>query len=246
MTEPTPAPVQAPAAGGPTFIADGARLGRVLFSPGAVFTELNQRPSFWVPWIIVSVVYAALNFFQRPFQQRLKDLMLERAGRPVTPPSALGDIIGLVLTPVGLLVLCAISAGILYLIASGLGGETTYKRMLTVVIFTFPVTLIQTVLTVIVLNMRGVSSIAGPQDMMVSFGADLLLPGDSQIGYFVRILLMGISPLAIWSLAIQATGLTLLAKMGKGAAWTAAVIAYAVFLLVGAGLGAFGMKMAGG
>jgi hypothetical protein len=242
MTEPTPAPTPS---SGASPLADAGRLVRVLFSPGAVYDELKERPSFWVPWIVVSIVYAAINWFQRPFTQRIQAMALEKAGQPVPTPGAVGAIVSVVLTPVGVLVLCAISAGIFYLLVSAMGGETSFKKMLTLVIFVFPITLIQTLLTVIVLHLRGVESIQSAGDLMVSFGADLLVPNDVQMGYFVRILLMGIGPLAIWSLAIQATGLQALAKLGKGGAWAAALIAYAILLCIGAGFGAWGMKMAG-
>ena len=237
---PTPTPSETP------VVSDALRLVRVLFSPGTVFAELEQRPSFWMPWLLVSIVTAVITFLQRPFQARLRELMMERAGRPVTPPSTVGTIISVAATPIGVLVLCAVIGGILYLIVSSLGGETTFRRLLTVVIHAWPLTLVQQALTFIVLSMRGVSSINGPSDMFVSLGADLLLPQDAQVGYFVRFLLAGIGPLQIWQLVITAVGVMALAKLGKGQAWTAAVINFVIMLVLFAGLGALGMRFMGG
>jgi hypothetical protein len=241
----------APASDAPTanetpVVTDALRLVRVLFSPGAVFAELSQTPRFWVPWAIASVVTIIINWFQRPFQQRIREVMLERAGQPVTPPSAVGTLIGLVTGPLVVLVICAIVAGILYLIVSSMGGETTFKRILSVAIHAYPLTLIQQALTVAVLTMRGVASVNGPADMIVSLGADLLLPQDAQVGYFVRFLLAGIGPIQIWQLAITAVGLMAMAKLGKGSAWTAAIINFVILLCLFSALGAVGMKFAGG
>ena len=244
MTTPTPAPT--PSSNDIPVVTDAMRLVRVLFSPGAVFGEIQERPTFWRPFLVVCIVNAVLQFFLRPFQQRIGQLMAERAGRPVPEPSTIKAAIGVVLSPLGPLVLCAIVGGILYLLVSMFGGQTTYKKMLTVAIFTWPITLIQQAASVAVLSVRGAGSISGPQDLMVQLGADLLLPADAQTGYFVRFLLAGIGPLPIWSLTITAVGLMVLGKTGKSQAWTAAVIFFVIALLLGSGLGAFSMKMIGG
>jgi hypothetical protein len=47
-------------------------------------------------------------------------------------------------------------------------------------------------------------------------------------------------------MVITAVGLMVLAKVSKGAAWTAAIISFLITLAVGAGIGAWGIKMAGG
>ena len=145
-----------------------------------------------------------------------------------------------------MLVICAIAAGILYVITAALGGETTFKKMLTVTIFTWPLAILTQLLTWGVLTMRGVDSITGPTDMIVSLGVDNLLPSSVQLGHFLRFLLVGIGPIQIWSLAITAIGISILAKASKGQAWTVATVYFVLALLMTAGLGALGMKMVGG
>ncbi|MFI5208734.1 MAG: hypothetical protein ACHQX4_12065, partial [Gemmatimonadales bacterium] len=125
-------------------------------------------------------------------------------------------------------------------------GQTTFKKMATVSIFTWPVTLLQLVVTWFVLNSRGVGAINGPQDLFVSLGADLLLPTDMQIGTFARLALAGIGPLPIWKLAITAVGLMVMGKLGKSQGWSAALIIYVLAVLVAATIGALSMRMMGG
>ena len=249
MTQPQPAPAPAPAAaGGIPFVTDAVRLARVLFSPGAVFAEQQERPTFWRPFLIVMVVLAVLQFLQQPFQARIRELAIQAAGRqaPAGPGGPAAIVIGVVVGALILLIMVAISAGILYLLVTAFGGEASFKKMLTVTVFAWSIGVIQQLLTFVVLSMRGVDSIHNVWDAFVSFGADLLLPADASVGAFARIYLAGIGPLAIWQIAICAVGLQVLGKLGKGAAWGAAIIAYLVFLLIPSGLGAFGMKMAGG
>ena len=249
MSQPTPAstPIPSPSSGGIPIISDAVRLLRVLISPGAVFAEIEERPTFWGPFAIIAVLNAALNFLQAPFQQRIGQLIAERAGRPVPEPTAVRTALTAVISgALGPLVLCAIVGGILYVLVSMFGGQTSYKKMMTVSIFTWPVTLIQLAVTWFVLNSRGVGSINGPQDLFVSLGADLLLPGDTQIGTFPRLLLAGIGPLPIWKLTLTAVGLMVMGKLGKSQGWTAAIIIYVLAVVVAASIGALSMKMIGG
>lgn len=249
MTAPETAPT-APPSGGIPFVTDAGRLVRVLFSPGDVYGEQQDRPTFWRPWLIISILWAVLQFLQRPFQMKVQELMLAQRGVTTPPPGAgsgaVSYVIGGATAFLTVLIMSAITAGILYLLAAGMGGETSYKKMLTVVIFTWPLALFQQLLTFVVLTMRGVDAIRGPWDLFVSLGADLLLPADAQVGAFTRIFLAGIGPLQIWGLVLTAVGLMVLGKLGKGAAWTAATISFLVGLAVGAGLGSFGMRAMGG
>jgi len=249
MTAPAPEATTATATAYTPVVTDLMRLARVSFSPAAVYEEVRERPTFWMPWAIVAVAYTAIQLLMRPFQQRLGELMAAQAGRP-TPAGAGGGaastIIGLVAGPLTVLVICAIAAGILYVITAALGGETTFKKMLTVTIFTWPLAILTQLLTWGVLTMRGVDSITGPTDMIVSLGVDNLLPSSVQLGHFLRFLLVGIGPIQIWSLAITAIGISILAKASKGQAWTVATVYFVLALLMTAGLGALGMKMVGG
>lgn len=226
-------------------VTDLMRLLRAPFAPGAVYEEQRDRPTFWMPWLIVSVVWTAFQLLMSPFQRRATELAMTQAGRPV-PAGSGSSIVTLVTGPLTVLVMCAIAAGILYLLAAAFGGETTYKKMLTVSIFTWPIAILTQVLTYVILSMRGLDAITGPTDMIVSLGLDNLLPSSVQLGYFLRFMLAGIGPLQIWSLAITAVGIGVLARLGKGSAWTAAVIYFVLALTAASGLGTLGMKALGG
>ncbi len=242
MTEPQTAvaPAYTP------IVTDLSRLARVLFSPTAVFEEQKDAPTFWTPWAIMAVLLLVVNYLMQPYQQRVRELVLQRLNQPVHEPTTASIAVGLVVGAVGLLLVCLIGAGILYAIVSIFGGETSYKKLLTIMAFGLPITLIVQIITVAVLRSRGLATINGPDDLIVSLGLDLLLPQSVQPSYFVRFMLAGVNLLQIWQLAIVAMGLTVMAKMGKGAAWTAAIVNFVIVLVLLSSFGALGMKMAGG
>ncbi len=229
-------------------VTDAMRLVRVLFSPGAVYGEIKDKPTFWMPWLIVSILFAVVQFLQAPFQTRVREIMIQQAGRdlPAGATGPLAQILGAVVTPVVVLVIVAISAAVLYGLTAAFGGEATFKKMLTVTIFLWPLELIRQLLTFAVLSMRGVESINSASDIWVSLGADLLLPADASVGTFLRAVLAGIGPIQVWSMAISAIGINTLTGLEKGKAWTVAVILWLIGVLITAGLASIGMRFAGG
>src|SRR5262245_5024666 len=139
MTTPTPAPAAAPAPAntGIPVISDAVRLVRVLFSPGAVFEELNARPTWWGAWIVIGIATAIINLLNSPFQQKVRDIMVARSGRPV--PGGGGGMaakaIGFVTAPLGVLVFGAILASLLYLLMVAFSAEGTFKKAMVIVFY---------------------------------------------------------------------------------------------------------------
>jgi len=244
MAAPQPQPTTA---GGHTpVVSDLWNLIRAPFTPRAVFEAQQETQRFWTPWILVSLAFAILQILQRPFQDRIRVLVLQHMGQAV-PTASVGigrTVIGILIGAVTVLLLAAIAAGIYYLVLLVFGGETTFKKMLVVVIYGWPIAILQQVLTLIVLSARGADSIQSVWDVQVSFGLDLLVPSDATLSAFLRLFLAGIGPLAIWQLVISAVGLKTLGKVSTGTAWAAAVISFFVLLAGLASLGAFGINAA--
>ncbi len=246
MTEPAaaPTPTPAPAAGGVPIVTDAARLMRALFSPGDVFTEIREAPTFWGPWIVVSILFIAAQFLLGPFQLRAQELALAAQGREMPAAMAKFRYVGLAVTPVIVLVFAAISAGVLWLGVMATGEEGPFKKLLVINIFTWPVAIIQQLVVFGVLRMRGIDAVQSVADLQVSLGLDLLLPADGS--KFVHALAGGVNPFGIWGLVIAAVGLQTLLKLPSGKAWTVAIGAFLVSLVVAASLaGVFG-GMGGG
>ncbi len=233
MTEPAAA---APPRPNTPFVSDISRLVRVLFSPGAVFTELRDHPSPWIPGLIISVALAGLGILMAPFSGKAMRLGMEASGQPVPSWVDRMPIFQAIGAPVVVFALSAVSALVLWVAVMALGEEAPYKRLYTVVIYSWVVGIIQYVLTYVVLTMRGLDAIRTPQDAQVSLGLDNLVPAEMAVGGFVRGLLAGIGPLAIWGLVITAIGLMVMIGVPKAKAWVAASVSFVVGLLITAGL----------
>jgi len=248
MTTPDPTAPAADASYTP-IVTDLGRLVRVLFSPGDVFNEQRDRPTFWWPFAILGVISVIVQTLQKPFQQRVQEIMMAQRGITAPPGAGTGIVslvVGSLVGALMFLIILALTAGILYLLMAAFGGETTFKKMMTVAIFSAPLYVLQQVLVAVILHVRGLDAVHTIWDIIPALGADLLLPADAQVGAFLRVFLGQIGVLQIWGVAVTAVGLTVMAKVGKGAAWTAAIISFLVVAALASGLASLGIKAAGG
>jgi hypothetical protein len=217
------------------FVTDAIRLARVLFSPGAVFEEQREKPTVWIPWLLLSVMMVAVTLVNLPVTRQAMRLAAEARGQPMPAAAeSIALVSTVVMTPIILLVMILVSAGIMYLVLLATGGEVRFKGLMCAATFATIVGMLQLVLMAIVLKLRGPEGIRTVADMQVSFGLDLLLPADTSLPKFVEGLLAGVSPFSLWSLALMAFGVQAVEKQTKGAAWSAAAGSFLVTLVVGA------------
>jgi hypothetical protein len=223
------------------ILTDAMRLLRVLGSPGAVFDEQRDKPTWFLPWLVVAIVCFLIGMFQAPYTQRMIEIAIEARGSTAqVPASAMHTqaIIGSAVAPIVFLLFGAIGAGILYLVLAITGSSVRYRGLLSATFFSQAVLPIQFVLQAVILRLRGAPDVAisSMADAQPSLGLNMLLPADAATGHFMTALLSGIGPLPIWAMFITAVGIMRLEKTTKGAAWTAAIVSYLFMLLIGASL----------
>jgi len=236
MTTPE-TPAALPAASYTPVVTDIMRVLRVMFSPTAVFEEQREKPTWVLPWLIISVMMVAIGLVMAPYQRHAMELAVQARGGQAPPESAMmiGRVFSIVGVPIFLLLAGLVSAFVMWVVLLATGAQVRFKGLFSVAIFASVVGVVQAVLSSVALRMRGPpESVTSIADMRVSLGLDLLLSSESTISGFLRGLLGGIGPISIWGLAITAIGVATLEKQPKGAAWTAATVAFVVMLVVAA------------
>jgi hypothetical protein len=236
MTSPEPAAPPTPGSTDIPVVSHFLRMLRVIVTPTQVFEEQREAPAFWVPWLILCVLLLAVTFLSFPYQLAAARMGAEAAGRPL-PEAAVGimKFSMLVGVPVVTLVMMLLTAGVMYLVLMGAGGEVRYKGLLSVVVFAgAALGVLQVLATFAVLKLRGPEGLTTVADYQVSFGLDLLLPADAKVSKFVEGLLRGITPFSLWGLALTAIGIRTTERTTKGAAWLAASVSLVLGLLIAA------------
>jgi hypothetical protein len=218
-------------------LTDLMRLIRAPFAPRGVFEEQRDKPTFWMPWLVLSVLFAVVAFVALPLTLHVARLGAESAGRPFPPAAeSITRVAALAGTPIFLLIGLVIGAILLYLVLMVTGAEARFKGLMTVSVFVAPITLFQTLVTTIALRMRGLENIQTMADAKLTFGLDNLVSPEFEAAHkVVAALLRGIGPFEIWGLVVTAIGLAALEKVVPKKAWTASVVAFVLGLLIRAG-----------
>jgi hypothetical protein len=211
-------------------------LVRVLFEPTAVFERVREKPRFLAPFLVLAVITVVVGALQLPYTRaalaqtpNMTPEKLETAAKILPFFLVLGPIFYGLFLALGALVLW-VSVSV---VGAGAGGEAKYGTLISVATYaSISYTLLQ-VVGVIVLMMRGTSSITSMLDLQPALGLDLLAPDAKG---FTLAFLRGINPFTLYGLFLTATGVAVTTRTSKGVAYTAATIQFFISLLIGAGL----------
>ena len=205
----------------PARLGPFQRLVGVLFSPGETFNDINRKPTWLVPMLIgVASAVAFAIFINWKLDAGWDVVMREAMAQQgqATPPSAeqmagaksVGKIVfvawfGIVTALSYLIVAGAFALGMLLL-----GAQTTFKKILSVVAWSFSsVGLISLIVTVASLMLRDSESLAdlNPQnlDSLTATNLGALLPDDT--GKFIKSIANSLDIFSFWLIALMAVGL---------------------------------------
>jgi len=210
-------------------------LVRVLFEPTAVFERVRERPRFLLPAIGLSVIVIVITYFMQPFTQAAmasRMAQIAQQNPQAAANAAKFQSIGLVFAPIGVFIALLIAAVIYWLLVMLVaGGDAKFKTLLSVAAYTaLPAILLQAA-TIGVLKMKGVEAVSSMEDLRPPLGLNLLAPNTTG---FTGAVLAGINPFSLWGMVLTAIGIQVTHKTSKGGAYTVAIIAMLLGVLIGA------------
>lgn len=246
MSTVTPA---VPASEAPTM-SEPARVANVFFSPGKVFADINRRPSWWLPWLILSIVTVAgmVVVDQKIGFEQITRTQIARSSRAEQfdklTPEQQDQQIALATkftkgfsyaSPVFTIVIFAIVAGILMgTFNFGLGAEISFNKAMAIVAYGWMPKIISGILMIISL-LVGVDT----------EGFNVQNPVATNIGYFINPVdhkflagaLASVDVISFWILALMAIGFASCSKVKKSTAFVVILVWYLVFNLGAAAIG---------
>lgn len=180
----------------------GRRMVGVFFSPGATFESVRSRVStsdWLVPLIIMAIVVAITAYLVTPMALEQEKANMAQAEINMEDMQTISMIVGTISAPLGIaLIMFLISAILLVLVRFVLGGETTYKHVLTVNCLSSLVGIPATIVAVPLMLAK--------ESVYVQVGFGLLLP-DSMAETFLARLLFNLNFFSIWQYALVGIGL---------------------------------------
>ena len=222
------------------------RFVSMLTAPARVFDDIREGRVGWVqPWIIISVLYMIVTLLGLPVQIALMELnpknlpadMLDQQIRLMQMPLGL---IWVALTPVGVLLIQMIVAGLTYLLVTILSQRATFKQYLSLSFFTGIPAMLGQLLSVAILRARGLERIMGPEDARMSFSLRALAPPDSAV---LKGVFGGFEFFTIWSLVLLGLGLQRVFGMSRAQAVAVLLplwLIYVGMLILGEAFGGIG------
>ena len=218
-------------------------LVKVLYEPAAVFQRVAEKPRFLMPFIGIAVVQIIIGIVNMPYLQAAMRAQMATApaGAPDTSKFAF---IGLIFVPIVIAIILVISAFLLWVLVSLVGGEGKFGTLLSVATYAaVPSVILLGIVGAIVLRIQGPGGLTSPADMQPAVGLDLLPPGAKG---FVGAVLKGINPFSIWGLVLTAIGVSTTHRLSSGSGYMVATGTFVIGLLIGGALAALFGGMGGG
>jgi Yip1-like protein len=215
------------------LLADMLDVFNVLHEPAAVFTRIKERPRILAPWIVFSIALIVISILMRPYQQAAMDAFKAT----LTPAQATrmgssgtgGGIVGLVLTPLGVLLFLGIGAGMLWIGVTLTGTQAQFKTLFSVLAYSCMTYLLFAVVGIAVLAVRGRASITSFADVRAPLGLDLLVPNAS---LYLGTVLNAINPFAIWGVWLTGTGVSITHGTSRGTSIFVTAVVYFIAILI--------------
>lgn len=189
----------------------------IFISPTRVFADVKEgNAPWWQPWVWISVIYVVVGYFSVPIQMAVLELNPNDVSA-----DQLDQQIGflesfwwlqLITTPIMMLVVTLIVAGLSYILVSILSDQANFKKYFTINLYSGIVGTLSTVLTTLVVRMRGIDSIQTVADARFSIGLGFLAPEE---GALVRSVLLSVDFFSVWAYVLVVMGLMYVFGMSR-------------------------------
>lgn len=198
-------------------------IGNIFGAPSEAFTALKEQPSWFMGFIIIAVVSIGIAWAILPFaEQMARTKMLESGmdAAQMEQGQAMAELfssIGLLLTPLPLLIKWLIFAGLFYLGVQLLGSSKalTFKSMFAAVVYSELILVFSTLINAaLLLCFKDISDIQKSIDLQMIPGLHLLF-GDHPLGTLQLTLLSQVTPFAIWYLIVLSVGVAIVADLKR-------------------------------
>ena len=190
----------------------------IFVSPSKVFADIKEgKASWWQAWVWLSVIYLIVGYFSKPVQLAVmelnpSDLPLDQLDKQLEIMEGWGYWVQLAATPVILLVGALIVVGLSYILVSILADRASFKQYFSLNMYAGIVASLATVMTTLVIRMKGMDAIQTVADAKFSIGLAFLAPEE---GALARALFSSVDVFSIWSYVLIVMGLMYVFEMAR-------------------------------
>jgi hypothetical protein len=193
-------------------------------SPKPLYDDIAGGAPWWQPWAWASLISMVVAYLSIPVQMQLARLNpsgqpQEQLDQTIEAMEKFG-FLGVISTPVALLVIGLIVGGISYVLVNLLAEESSFKKYFTLMFYGNIVVAVGQLLGTLVTRMKGVETIRSIHDAAAPFGPAVLASPDQKILYP---LLASLDVFYIWYYALVVAGLVRIFRMSTANAVLAVI-----------------------
>jgi hypothetical protein len=215
-----------------------SKVFNIFFEPKKVFESLKIKPTWLVPFLIVSILGIGSFYFTYPFMMKQqvekireneripdeqKQAIIEKMTEQNHPP-----LWQLPFAPVGVLFVFAILSAVLFFVFNVLlGGDSTFRRVFSVYCYSNLIAIAAMIVKFPLIMMK--------KDLGVQTSLALLLSADSKDTFLYRIL-SGFDIFNLWQVILVSIGLGVLYRYTTKKAFTVVFVLWILLILGMSGL----------
>lgn len=187
----------------------------IFTSPDNVFVDVREgNAPWWQPWVWISIISIVVGYLYLPVTVAV--IELNPNGLPaeqIDQQIRFAEMTWLqLLTPIAVLLMSLIVAGLSYILVSILSENASFKKYFTLSLYCSIIGLLTMVVSLVVVRMKGVESIQTADDASFSIGLGFLAP---EAGGLVKAVLTSVDFFTVWAYVLMAMGLMRIFGMSR-------------------------------
>lgn len=192
-----------------------SRFAWALTSPRQLYADIARGAHWWEPWVWNSIFGMVVAWLSIPIQIQIargnpRGIGAEDLEKSLEMMQKFA-FMGVVSTPVAILVAGAVLTAISYMLVSLLAEESSFKKYFTLVMWANIPVVIGQLVGVLVARMKGIESIRSIHDASSSFGPAIL--ADPEKNKYLYPILTSLDVFYIWFYALLVLGLVAVFRM---------------------------------
>lgn len=203
----------------------------IIVEPVKAFKHIKEKDDWWIPFVLLVVVTWVFLWISGPAMARVTSQMMGRE----MPKFVL--YIKYFVAPIGTLIMWLIMSVVIWFLSNSFGADWDFVKALDLYAYSSVVQALKSILTTVVLSIRGIQNIMTFKDMTVATGLNLIFSPENPRLYA---LFSGIEVFAIWQFILIAYGISEITGISKKKAAWVSVIIYLItlgFMVIPAGKG---------
>lgn len=210
-----------------------ASLVDIFVDPRKVFERIDSGLEWWKGFIVIVIVMLLLMWAQAPINMYVMSLnergLDEEQLELMMQNMEKFSFVKYIVAPIMILIIYLLCALVVNIAGNLMSGRSNYRKALGLCTFAGFIPLVEQIISVIIIRMRGVESIQSAEDAQISLS---LAPLFSDAGNFFTSLLKSLSIFSIWYYVVLVLGISAIYRINAKKSAVPAVILWIFTFLV--------------